>query len=76
MSKTALEIIKNHLTEIGADGLCTPDVGCGCGLHDLAPCGNWIGGCVPARAVTSGIGPDGGAWTDDEPWFEPMEENQ
>lgn len=50
---TALEILKNQLEQMGADGLCIQD--CGCGLADLAPCGEWIGECVPAMAVEERI---------------------
>ena len=42
-----IKILENHLKVIGADGLCTN--GCGCGIGDLAPCGHWIGDCVPAK---------------------------
>ena len=74
MSKTALEIIKNHLTEIGADGLCKD--GCGCSVHDLAPCRSWIGWCTPARAINDGLSPGGGAWDGDPPWYVPMEKDE
>jgi hypothetical protein len=46
---TALEILKNQLRQMGADGLCNSE--CGCGLGDLAPCNDYIGDCVPAIAV-------------------------
>jgi hypothetical protein len=48
-SVTALEILKNQLRQMGADGLCNSE--CGCGLGDLAPCNDYIGDCVPAIAV-------------------------
>jgi hypothetical protein len=43
------EIIKKHLTEVGADGLCRDQ--CGCGLADLIPCGAVDLDCVQARKV-------------------------
>jgi hypothetical protein len=43
------EIIKKHLVEVGADGLCFTY--CGCGLDDLAPCAVIDPDCVPARKV-------------------------
>ena len=69
---TVIDIVRARLTEIGADGLCTDD--CGCGIADLAPCGDWIGGCVPAVIADDYEG--GVRWAvheDDGPWFAPME---
>lgn len=44
-----LELVAQNLRQLGADGLCNDE--CGCGLDDLAPCKDWIGDCVPAMAV-------------------------
>ena len=46
-----LEMIAIQLRQLGADGLCNDE--CGCGLDDLAPCNDWIGDCVPATAVNT-----------------------
>ena len=42
-----LAIISDRLKELGADGLCNES--CGCGLSDLAPCGEHFGYCEPAK---------------------------
>lgn len=34
------QIIVTWLKQNGADGLCEPETECGCGLDDLAPCGD------------------------------------
>lgn len=39
------EIVVAYLKKHGYDGLCTDD--CGCGLDDLAPCGECMDLCVP-----------------------------
>jgi hypothetical protein len=31
------EMLQKSLREMGADGLCNPDIECGCGIDDLAP---------------------------------------
>ena len=36
--KTAQELLKEKLIEIGADGLCWLDEECGCSLSDFIPC--------------------------------------
>lgn len=38
----ALDLLKKALIEMGADGLCNPMEECGCGLDDLAPCGDCL----------------------------------
>ena len=50
--KTIREVIINHLTAIGADGLCDPENQCGCGIKELFPCDNCQGQCVPALRHT------------------------
>lgn len=32
------EILIKQLKELGADGLCNPGEGCGCGIGDFEPC--------------------------------------
>ncbi len=44
---TVKEIIIEKLTELGADGLCYEN--CGCGIDDLIPCSKSIEDCVPAK---------------------------
>ncbi len=44
---TCKDIIIAKLKELGADGLCCED--CGCGLDDLCPCGEDCLDCVPAK---------------------------
>jgi len=44
------EIIKKHLVEVGADGLCRYNC-CGCGLDYLIPCEDVDLDCVQARKV-------------------------
>lgn len=41
-----IEIVKKHLVENNFDGLCYED--CGCGIDDLAPCGNITEKCDAA----------------------------
>jgi len=49
------EIIKSWLTTYGYDGLCNPDMECGCLVSDLAPCGEVDGlGCVAGYKVMQG----------------------
>ena len=45
----ALDIVREKLIEMGADGLCTD--GCGCGVDGLAPCCDYFGRCVPAKKI-------------------------
>lgn len=42
------EVIIDHLTAIGADGLCNTDNECGCGLDDYRPCTGGSDRCKPA----------------------------
>lgn len=46
---TVLKLMAIQLRQMGADGLCNGE--CGCGLGDLAPCEDYMGDCVPAMAV-------------------------
>ena len=46
------EIIIKHLKDNGFDGLCNPEAPCGCGIDDLAPCGDLdFIDCQPAYKV-------------------------
>lgn len=46
---TIEDIIKQYLKDNGFDGLCNPDLECGCGLDDLMPCGGeGVIDCEPA----------------------------
>lgn len=47
MSTTVIQIVKEKLKAMGADGLVCPDEECGCKLDDLAPCGGDISECQP-----------------------------
>lgn len=40
MNPSIFSIVKKALTVNGYDGLCHPDLKCGCGLDDLMPCGD------------------------------------
>lgn len=42
------DIVKAKLLELGADGLID-EYECACGIEDLAPCGEFPTGCVPAK---------------------------
>ena len=50
--KTMSEVIIDHLTAIGAEGLCDPENQCGCDIKDLFCCGNCPDECVPALRHT------------------------
>lgn len=50
-------IIVEWLRANDMDGLCLPDTECGCGLDDLAVCGDGpYPNCKPAKARTLGEG--------------------
>lgn len=42
------EIILDYLKKNNYDGLCNPDVECGCGIDDFMPCDNIDINCQPA----------------------------
>jgi hypothetical protein len=51
----ALDIVKRYLTDHNFDGLAMKN--CGCGLDDLAPCGEVdVRQCCPAKVRV--LGPD------------------
>ena len=75
--KTALDLIKDGLRAMGADGLCSGD--CGCGFDDLIACESDFSNCVPAkkRNATEEECEDMDVDREkngDVEWFEPMED--
>ena len=47
--KNLREIIKDGLKANGYQGLCFPDLNCGCGFDDFIPCDNPdLNECIPA----------------------------
>ena len=67
---TVETIVRDKLKELGADGLCMPDIECGCGLGDLYPCGEMGDLCRPGyRQTCSRCGIEG-YWAErhPEPW--------
>ena len=42
------EILTEWLRANGFDGLCNIEIGCGCDVDDLNPCGDCAMDCVPA----------------------------
>ena len=52
--KTAKQLLTDGLKAMAADGLCCPDLDCGCHLDDLAPAGSGclnIEECLAARWI-------------------------
>ena len=47
MTPTALEIIKQYLIDNDYDGLVNKQIGCGCELCNLQPCGFDFSQCKP-----------------------------
>jgi hypothetical protein len=45
----ARELLRRQLQQLGADGLCSAEYECGCGIDDLAPCDLCCLACRPAR---------------------------
>ena len=47
---TVKDMVLAELKRLGADGLCCTEIGCGCGVDDLSPCGcDSVLDCIPAR---------------------------
>lgn len=46
MNKTVIEMVKRYLIDNGFDGLYNEDLGCGCELADLEPCGEIRSDCT------------------------------
>jgi hypothetical protein len=52
----AKSILVKGLRELGADGLCLPELDCGCGLDDLAPCETCdLRKCLAAKRHEDGL---------------------
>ena len=49
------EILIKELRRLGSDGLYNSAGPCGCGIGDLAPCGETILRCVPAKLGEDGL---------------------
>lgn len=48
------DMLQKALHEMGSDGLCNPDAGCGCDIDDLAPCECVnLGECQAAKKMKS-----------------------
>jgi len=56
--KTVRNIVESYLRDNGFDGLCYPEIVCGCGVDGLAPCGGFSD-CRPAYQIPL---PDGDPW--------------
>lgn len=67
MTKTVIEIVREHLVAGGFDGLVRPDVECGCLLADLAPCCDDISACRPGYRVKDTTFSDGWALSVNKP---------
>lgn len=66
--KSAIDILREALREMGAEGLCNGS--CACALDDLAWCLGPCNSCVPAKR-----GPVPVEYKDEySEWFVPMEE--
>ena len=62
---TLRELTEEWLKEHGFDGLCNPDLECGCKLGDLMPCTDpWPEECEPGY-----VGPPPDDWADECDWF-------
>jgi hypothetical protein len=56
MIPTIREILKAQIASLGGNGLCDPELECGCGLDDFAPCGCLdIDGCKVAKRREDGL---------------------
>ena len=49
------EIVAEYLIVNDYDGLCMPDMECGCGVDDLRPCGECLCLCEPAYKHSDGL---------------------
>ena len=54
MNKPVKQIIIEHLKVNGFDGLCPPDMSCGCSIEDLMICEEYCGDCIPAYLLENG----------------------
>jgi len=51
-----IQIVEQHLTSNGFDGLCGDE--CGCKIGDIAPCGHLLTDCFPGYEVPVPEGDD------------------
>lgn len=56
MSVNILEIINDYLKANGYEGLVNTTNECGCGVDDLAPCGDITSDCEGAHAIKQPVG--------------------
>jgi hypothetical protein len=49
--KTVKEIVFEYIKNNGYDGLCYPDMRCGCTVEDDIPCGENFQDCIPGHKV-------------------------
>lgn len=71
---TINDILIRELKAMGAEGLCNPELECGCGLDDLCPgCSDCnVLECRPAKKILATT--PGECWEIGEEIFVPMEE--
>ena len=62
MTKCGAEIIKAWLKDNGYDGLCNPDLECGCTVEDFRPCVDDPSDCQPAYSVPAEPGAGVDSW--------------
>jgi hypothetical protein len=79
------EFLAKKLKEEGFDGLCNPDVECGCSIDDIAPCGYVnLDECIPAYSWSCHecdpykecFCPDSGCFSTDKPPENNLEKSQ
>lgn len=59
MTKTVIQIVREHLKSNGFDGLVQSYAECGCLLDDLAPCCDNISHCKPGYRIDDSESPGG-----------------
>ena len=73
MILTVFDMVVKTLDDINADGLINDELGCACGLDDLMPYGECLGGdCYAARKGPLPLGYKEGL----DEWFNPIEFDQ
>ena len=48
--KNMKQVITEYIKSVGADGLCNPDLQCGCSIDDVCCCESNPSYCVPAKS--------------------------
>ena len=56
MPMSVVDIVRQYLMLNDYDGLCEPEMECGCGLDDLAPCGDLKADCKSAYRIPDKTG--------------------